>query len=103
MSLSNYHYDIVPIKTNDEPINVIKIIDLCNEMGGMSVTNNIEQILADICNFHELNPEDWVIIYRDSEGRWDGFDTIGYQFIPINKNSFEEAIETYYLWSKGRT
>lgn len=59
---------------------LIKIIDL-NQ--GMSVTNNIEVIVHNICFIENLKKIDCWVIYRDSTGIWDGWDTVNENFIPI--------------------
>lgn len=43
-------------------------------LGNMSVTNDIENVVADIAAHEGIDPMAHLIIYRDSEGRWDGWD-----------------------------
>lgn len=45
---------------------VIAIKDL--DAGGMSVTNNIENIVGHICDYREIDPNDYTIVYQDSQG-----------------------------------
>jgi len=49
---------------------VIGIVDL--DSGGRSVTNDIERVLRQIEYWHEGSIKDYRIMYRDSEGVWDG-------------------------------
>lgn len=51
---------------------VLQIID--QNHGGPSVTNNIEAVLAQIAA-HGIDLDKNMIVYRDSEGRWDGVAT----------------------------
>lgn len=67
----------------------IMIEDL--DKGGMSVTNNIENVVEIICRQEGLNPVDYHIIYRDSEGLWDGFDFATKQFVLIRENHWLKA------------
>ena len=77
---SNYSYEIIG--------DVIKIEDLGGNF--MSVTNNIEGVVREIAD-KELSLEFFNVIYRDSEGVWDGWDErVG--FISLNAKSFEEAV-----------
>lgn len=55
----------------------------------MSVTNNIENIIQEL-NF---KPSDGLIIYRDSEWNWDGWD--GKNFIFLNSQDINTAVENY--------
>lgn len=42
--------------------------------GAMSVTNDIENVVEDIAEYEGIDPFEYQIIYRDSEGHWDGWD-----------------------------
>lgn len=48
---------------------ILSIEDL--DQGGMSVTNNIEGILAKIEHDEKRNLIDYKIIYKDTENNWD--------------------------------
>ena len=71
---------------------VLRIVDL--NLGGMSVTNAIEDVLADI-EVSTNSPIRGRIIYRDSEGIWD--EVIGWPgqigFMPIGAKSQNEALK----------
>lgn len=51
---------------------VLLIVDL--DMGKMSVTNDIENVIDDIAFAENIDPKEYLIAYRDSEGDWDGWD-----------------------------
>lgn len=86
---SNYSYEIE--KTDNSTI--LSIID----QGGnyMSVTNNIENVIAEICKSNNIDILHTKVVYRDSEGIWDAWDTENEAFVMLNANSREEAIKKY--------
>ena len=53
----------------DEPAKLIRIVD--QDIGNMSVTNDLERVLADVADQVELSLSDYSITYRDSTGTWD--------------------------------
>ena len=68
---------------------VLIIYDL--NLGGKSVTNDIENVLQKIQRVNGPLPR--LIIYRDSEGRFDGVKADGeVEFIPIRETGEEAAI-----------
>lgn len=77
---ADYEYNIVG--------NVVVIIDL--NLGGRSVTNDIENVLESIGKDVEL--ADKKIIYRDSCGVFDGVTLDAKRFYPINKRSLDDAL-----------
>ena len=58
MSKSNYIYEVGDT--------LVKITDL--DSGGMSVTNNAENVLTEIQTKNDIKEKE--IIYKDSEGEW---------------------------------
>lgn len=60
--------------------NVIEIIDL--NQGGMSVTNDIENVVKSITKIEQINPDECTIYYLDSVGDWTGWDSINQSFYP---------------------
>lgn len=58
---------------------LLAIVD--KNLGGMSVTNNIENVVDEIANVEQINPEDYQIVYRDSQGEWDGWNHKTQEFI----------------------
>lgn len=65
------------------------------DSGGMSVTNDIENVVADIAFLEEIEPEKCLIIYQDSDGIWDGWDAATNSFISLQKHSWEEGLKKY--------
>jgi hypothetical protein len=72
---------------------VIVIEDL--NMGNMSVTNDIENVINDIEMIENIDAHSMIIVYRDSEGVWDGFDYENGDFISLNKNNWRAAVHHY--------
>jgi hypothetical protein len=82
--------------------NILAIIDL--DKGRTSVTNNIENVLKQIQLQSGLTDEEFkkvLVIYRDSQGDWDGFDhnrelgNLGSHFIFLGSEDMEVAINKY--------
>jgi hypothetical protein len=55
--------------------NVISIVDL--NSGNRSVTNDVENVLRKIEHFHQAPSFGFKIMYRDSQGIWDGIQWMG--------------------------
>lgn len=68
---------------------ILAIVDL--NLGRMSVTNNIENVIAEIAEERRFLPEEVLVIYRDSEELWDGWDTKTESFILLQTCSKDEA------------
>lgn len=65
-----------------------------SDLGNLSVTNDIQNVLTAIKKDLEFLPE--TIIYRDSEGNFDGVDHDKGKFIrfyPVNDTDIEKALE----------
>lgn len=86
-SKSNYTYEISVYKG----INVISIQDQGGEF--MSVTNNIENVVDDIAKLELIDPVKYKVIYRDSLGIWDGWDTKEQIFYWLGCRTEEDAKE----------
>ncbi len=69
---------------------ILSIIDL--DRGGKSVTNDIDNIIADVSEIEDIDPSEIKVIYRDSDGIWDGYNPVKYSFIPLRASSDIEAI-----------
>ncbi|OPZ65857.1 MAG: hypothetical protein BWY85_00216 [Firmicutes bacterium ADurb.Bin506] len=63
---SDYDWHIAP--GGRLPVIVIEDLD----RGGMSVTNNADAVFAAVLEDAGVKPEDVEVIYRDSEGNYDG-------------------------------
>lgn len=86
---SNYTYSI----QDTQGRNVIAIEDL--NSGGMSVTNNIENIIKEISDKENINMYDYMYVYLDSNNTWDGFNIKNNRFISLNEKTSEAAIRKY--------
>jgi hypothetical protein len=64
--------------------------------GERSVTNDIENVVADIADFEGITPTEYIIIYRDTEGNWDGWDAKSGNFFFFRNSHavLEETIKT---------
>jgi len=72
---------------------IIIIEDL--NLGGMSVTNNIENVVREIEIMEKIKASEFMIIYKDSEGVYDGFDYAKEQFIPLQEDHWKGAVSKY--------
>jgi hypothetical protein len=52
-------------------------------LGNLSVTNDIENVVGDIARREGIEPTRYLIVYKDSEGRWDGWDASRGDFFVI--------------------
>ena len=73
--------------------NVIVIEDL--DLGGKSVTNNIENVVREIEVMEKVNASDYMIVYKDSEELFDAWDKRKEQFIPLRKSHWKGAVIKY--------
>ena len=73
--------------------NVISITDL--DKGGRTVTTNIINVIREIGTAEKINPEQYMIVYRDTEHTWDGYDFKNKVFVPLCKRTEDEAIRKY--------
>ena len=80
---ANYTYTL-----ND---NQLAIIDL--NLGNMSVTNCIEDVVEEISLKENVNPNNLIIVYRDSEYVWDGWNHKTQNFIGLNCATQEAAFK----------
>lgn len=81
MAKSDYSYKLEELEKSW----FILIQDL--NKGRMSVTNNIEEVIDEICQKERINPVEHFIVYRDSDGTWDGFEFATGQFIHLGKRT----------------
>ena len=68
----------------------LMIVD--QDLGHMSVTNDIENVVADIAAVEHIDPKEHFIVYRDSKGRWDGWDATTEDFFPLRWSQMEQFL-----------
>lgn len=73
-------YDIVAIVDNDT---------------GMSVTNDIENVMSDIAEEEGIEIISYLVIYRDSAGQWDGWDWDTQWFTFLHAHTQEDAVNNF--------
>jgi hypothetical protein len=89
-SRADFRYRVVQ---DNEDIKLLLIVD--ENLGGRSVTNDIENVLADICELEDSDPLDYYpIAYRDSEGRWDSWDPETEDFRVLSEEE-KQTIQPY--------
>ena len=87
MARADYDYRVGKYK---QKVDVITIKDL--DLGNVSVTNDIENVIAEICRLEKIDKEQFMIVYRDSSGQWDGFDTTTDEFVILGMDEWYDAI-----------
>lgn len=70
---------------------VVSIVDL--DKGNKSLTNDIENVIEEVCLRAGIKPHEYKWVYRDSGGMWDGFDPATKQFIPLGTTDENDAIK----------
>lgn len=91
-SKSNYNHAFRTIK--GRPFLMIEDLGGVNISSGfaaMSVTNNIENIVAYVCDKNKTNPVEHYIIYKDTDDVWDGFEFSSQQFFSIGEKHWLQA------------
>jgi len=84
---ADYEYSINRVKKR------LAIVDL--NLGRMSVTNCIEDVVDEIAQNENINHSNYMIIYRDSENIWDGWIHDKYDFVGLDKKTSREAFEKF--------
>jgi len=69
----------------------IYIVD--QNLGNMSVTNCIEDVVEEIKSKERITHNDLSVVYCDSEGVWDGWDHTNENFIPLNGSTGVGAMQ----------
>lgn len=92
MTRADYDYKI--LKKNI-PYTFLLIEDL--DKGNCSVTNDIYNVVKEIINIQgkELDINNTLILYLDSNKIWDGYNYTNDSFIAIGKSDYRDAIQTY--------
>jgi len=89
---------IYSLETYRKKVDCIVIEDL--NMGSISVTNDIENVIKEICSAEKIDKEQFMIVYKDSTGQWDGWDAITQEFELLREETWFDAIE---LWIARKT
>lgn len=75
-----------------DEINQLIVIEDQNT-GGMSVTNDIENVVEAIAEKANIDPLDYVVIYKDTNGLWDGWDPILERYIILGAKTLDAAVK----------
>lgn len=86
---SDYDYEITVRDKHD----VLLIVD--RDLGGISVTNNIEKIVDRIARENNIDPSGFKILYYDSDGIWDGWDYKTKKFVFVGEKKLRKAVDKY--------
>lgn len=84
-----YQYDIINIHGR----NVIIIVD--SNSGCLTVTNDIDNIIREIAVYNHINASAYMIVYKDSDSIWNGYDFVNSKFISLNETCSSKAIKKY--------
>lgn len=77
---------------------ILLIWDL--NLGTISLRNDIENVVDSIGERESIDPKMYSIIYRDSEGRWDGWDHLQQGFISLSlPDSLKDNIQEHLNFS----
>ena len=74
-----------------------------SDLGNLSVTNDIQNVLTSIKKDLDFLPE--TIIYRDSEGNFDGVEHeqgTFKRFYSVNESELEKALEKVSQWTQWK-
>lgn len=96
MVKAEYNYALKKI------INTQLILIQDKNQGSMSVTNDIENVISEICKNRKIDCKEAIVLYKDTEDVWDGFDCKTNQFIPLNGETWQEALEKYDIQHQVR-
>ena len=91
MNSADFNYSMIDAQGR----NIVSIIDL--DLGNKSVTNDIENVVEKISLSENINLDSYMIVYRDSEGKWDGWDSVTKDFIALSADTYDEAVRKYIL------
>jgi hypothetical protein len=73
----------------------VKFIVIEDKMGPVSVTNVIEDVIASIEAADGLQDGEFLKVYKDSDGHWDGFNTSNNQFVHLGESTHQKAMKKY--------
>lgn len=96
-SAARFSYEVNSHYASLYTIEIDQALILITDTGGsLSVTNDAEAVIADLLQAHPLEAKVLRIIYRDSDGRWDGMavaDGVFAGFVSIGATSRDSAID----------
>lgn len=72
---------------------VIAIEDL--NLGNMTVTNNIENVVDCISKMEHINPANFIVVYNGTDGYWDGWDVIAQKYVLLSEDTWKDAVTKY--------
>ena len=90
---SAFYHELNDYKDDDIDIKLVWIVDSC--IGNMDVTQDMKNVVDYICNIRNINREDYLWIYADSDCIWDAYDPITEEFIELACADIIEAIHKY--------
>ena len=61
----------------------------------MSVTQDIDRVVEQIEIHHQLHAENFVVVYCDTEGVWDGWNARTQKFVLLNCQDWPAAVSKY--------
>lgn len=99
MARASYQYEVLL----DEVTRKRTLLIVDTGTTGKSLTNDIENVVEEICLIEELNSPLVDVIYKDSDGIWDAYDTKTRQFIPLRSGNSKNAIAQYQLIKEQRS
>ncbi len=91
LSKADFTYVVFDVEGVDKKF--ISIQD--QDLGGRSVTNDIENCIKDICDENNLKQEDCLVVYCDSDGIWDAYDTKINDFVVLRCETVMLAVKEY--------
>lgn len=68
-------------------------------LGGCSITNNIENVVGEIAEAAKISPEMHIILYRDSLGQWTWWNYLTNVFSPV-PTRLGRFLKAYLLFAK---
>ncbi len=89
MTRAKFTHEVIDVRGNT----CIVITDA--NQGQMSVTNDIENVVAEICRAEGIVADRSIIVYKDSEGTWDGWDSANNHFVSLGKDNHMHALNSY--------
>ena len=89
MFMQETSYTVTDRKVKGIPFVMIEQTDPAAPV--MSVTNCIHKLIEFHANLNKQSPCDFNVIYKDSEGFWDGYVYATKQFIPLREKHWLKA------------